>query len=105
MIKRETEFQPVYASPSSWGQLLQFPTERPTVTFPFGMLLQKPSSVPGRTRFILPTPPAWMTASMGAGDEHSLPLIVRNQRRQHLRLEQLIIRKFPWYVTRSAELE
>ncbi len=48
MIKRQTEFQQVYALPSSWDQFLQLPTERPTVTRPLGMLLQKPSSVPGR---------------------------------------------------------
>ena len=42
---------------------------------------------------------------MGAGDEHPLPLIVINQRRQHFPLEQLTTRKSPWYATRKAELE
>jgi hypothetical protein len=82
IIKRQTDFQHVYASPTSTNPS-HFPTERPTVTRPAGMLLQKPSNVPGRCRLEPLTPPSWTRASMGAGDEHSLPLMVINQRRQH----------------------
>ena len=41
---------------------------------------------------------------MGAGDEHSLPLMVIYQRRQQTG-SQFLTRKSPWYVTRRAELE
>ena len=95
MISRQTEFQHVYASPGMPPcPPLHFPTERPTITRPFGMFSQNPSKVTGRWWFIPVTPLKSSEPSIVSGDVHSLPLIVMNQRRQAL--EPLINLMSPW---------
>ena len=94
MIRRQTP-QQVYASPPWLSKpYLQLPTDRPTMIRPSEIPSQNPSRVAGRWLFRPFTPTGRTAASIVAGDLHSLPLIVMNQRRQTL--EPLIARKSPW---------
>ena len=96
---RDTEFHPVWASPS--GELGHFPTHNSTVTLPCGMFSQYPSNDLWWSRLGFPDGQLlYTTASIVIGPLHSFPLNLKNHRLHLTEVPLTLI--FPWNETLIA---